>query len=314
MNHQTAEEKQLCQYLLGKLAEDVQRQVEEQLMTQDNLLEQVQVLEDELIDEYLRNSLSDKDREAFEKHFLSSPERRQKLRFAQAFRGYVAVANEGREKAQSKSSLWQTLWATLRAQSPTLSYGLPVAVLGTFLGCLWMASTIQRLHTEVAQVRTEQGSLQQKEQQLQQQLEAQRLRSVELEQQLLLAQPQGQKLPENLSARLVALVLTPGLVRDSSGSMKRLTVSSETRLVELRLELGDYKYESYRVVLQDIEGSEILTRNKVQPERSGSSQFLVLTLGAKDLPRGDYSLKVSGASKSGEFEPLVSYTFGVRSQ
>ena len=314
MNHHTAEEKQLCQYLLGKLAEDVQRRLEEKLMTQANLLEQLEVLEDELIDEYLRNALSDKDREGFEKHFLLSPERHQKLRFAQAFRSYVAVANEGTEKEPSKSSLWQTLWATLRTQSPALSYGLPVAVLGVFLGCLWMAGTIQRLHTEVAQVRTEQGSLQQREQQLQQQLEAQRLRSVELEQQLALAQPQDKKLPENLSARLVALVLTPGLVRDSSGSMKRLTVSSETRLVELRLELGDYKYDSYRVVLQDEEGSEILTRNKVQPERSGSSQVLVLTLGAKDLPRGDYSLKLSGASKSGEFEPLVSYTFRVRSQ
>ena len=65
------------------------------------------------------------------------------------------------------------------------------------------------------------------------------------------------------------------------------------------------------MVLQDDEGSEILARNKIKPARSGSSHFLVLTLGAKDLTRGDYSLKVSGASKSGEFEPLASYTFGV---
>ena len=185
MSHHTAEEKQLCQYLLGKLAEDVQRQLEEKLMTQANLLEQLEVLEDELIDEYLRNALSDKDREGFEKHFLSSPERHQKLRFAQAFRSYVAVANEGKEKEPSKSSLWQTLWATLRTQSPALSYGFPVRLLGAFLGCLWMAGTIQRLHTEVAQVRTEQGSLQEREQQLQQQLEAQRRRNVELEQQLV---------------------------------------------------------------------------------------------------------------------------------
>ena len=102
MNHHTAEEKQLCQYLLGKLAEDVQRRLEEKLMTQANLLEQLEVLEDELIDEYLRNALSDKDRESFEEHFLSSPERHQKLKFAQAFRSYVAVGNEGKEKEPSR--------------------------------------------------------------------------------------------------------------------------------------------------------------------------------------------------------------------
>jgi hypothetical protein len=109
----------------------------------------------------------------------------------------------------------------------------------------------------------------------------------------------------------VALVLAPGLVRDSSGSLKRLTVSPEIELIKLSLELGENSYESYRVVLLNEEGSEILTRNKVKPTRSGSSDFLVLTLGAKDLPRGDYSLKVIGTSKSGEFEPLASYAFRV---
>jgi hypothetical protein len=84
------------------------RQIEEQLMTRDDLFQQLQVLEDELIDEYLKNTLSVRDREAFEKHFLSSPERHQKVEFAQAFRSYVAVANEGTEKEHSKSSFWQS--------------------------------------------------------------------------------------------------------------------------------------------------------------------------------------------------------------
>jgi len=265
MTHEKVEERQIGQYLLGQLGDSEQQQLEERLMTQDDLFEQLQVLEDELIDEYLKNTLSVQDREDFEKHFLSAPERRKKLRFA-AFRSYVATANEGTEKEHSKSSFWQTLWAALRTHSPTLSYGLPVAVLGAFLGCLWMAGTVRRLHTEVAQIRTEQGGWQEREQQLQQQLEEQRRRSQELEQQLVLAQAQGQKLPKTPLSTLVALVLTPGLVRDS-GTSKRLTISSDTRLVELRLELADQKYENYRVVLQDDEGSEILALNKAKPEQ-----------------------------------------------
>ncbi|HEX2521138.1 MAG TPA: hypothetical protein VHP35_03370, partial [Terriglobia bacterium] len=169
---QTAEEKQICQYLLGKLAESEQRQIEEKLMTRDDLFQQLQVLEDELIDEYLHNTLSKTDRENFEKTFLSSPERQQKLQFARAFQSYVAVANESREEP-SRSSLWQNWWAALRTPMPVLQYGFPLVLLAALVGGLRMSGTIQRLSTEVVQVRTERGSLQEREEQLQQQLEAQ---------------------------------------------------------------------------------------------------------------------------------------------
>lgn len=310
MTHEKVEEKQIGQYLLGQLGDTEQRQLEERLMTQHDLFQQVQVLEDELIDEYLKNTLSVQDRADFEKHFLSAPERRKKLRFAEGFRSYVATANAGTEKEPSKFSLWQTFWAALRTPTPVLRYGFAVVLVGVLVGGLRMASTIQRLNTQVAQIRTEKGSLQEREQQLQQQLEEQRRRSQELEQQLVLAQAQGQKLPET-SLSTLPFVLIPGIVRDS-GTSNRLTISPDTRFVELRLELADPKYDSYRVELQDDEGSEVLALNKAKPQRLGSNQFIVLTLPAKDLPTDDYLLKLSGASKAGEFEPLNSYPLGVR--
>ena len=309
MSYDTAEEKQLCQYLLGKLAEDEQRQIEEQLMTRDDLFQQLQVLEDELIDGYLRETLSEKDREAFEKHFLSSTERHQKVEFAQAFRSYVAVANEAAEKVPSKSSPWQTFWAALRTPTLALRYGFPVVLMAVLVGGLRMASTIQRLNTKVAQIRTEQGGWQEREQQLQQQFEEQRRRSQELEQQLVHTQAQGQKLPET-SLSTLALVLSPGLVRDS-GTLKKVMCTSETRLVQLELELSDHKYENYRAVLQDSEGSEICILNKAKPKRLGSNQFIVLPFPANFLPSDDYSLKLSGVSSTGEFDPLGTYSFRV---
>src|SRR5262245_53656975 len=211
MTYQTVEEKQMGRYLLGQLGDQEQRQLEERLMTQDDSFQQLQVLEDELIDEYLTNGLSEQDRQDFEKHFLSAPEHREKLRFATAFRSYVATANEGKAREHSKVSLWQTFWIALRTQSPALSYGLPVAMLGALLGCLWMAGTIRRLNTEVAQVRTEQGSLQAREQQLQQRLAEERRRSQDLERQLIPVQAQRQNFFETPSLALVGLTLRPGL-------------------------------------------------------------------------------------------------------
>jgi anti-sigma factor RsiW len=309
MSYDTAEEKQLCQYLLGKLAEDEQRQIEEQLMTRDDLFQQLQVLEDELIDGYLRETLSEEDREAFEKHFLSSPERHQKVEFAQAFRSYVAVANKAAARVPSKSSPWQTFWAVLRTPTPVLRYGFPMLLVGALVGALRMGSTIQRLSTEVAQVRIEQGTLQQREQQLQQQLEEQRRSSQKLEQQLARAQTEQRPGIENPLPSMVAFALTPGGVRDS-GTFNRVTIPSGTRLVELKLELGDNRYQDYRAVLES-NGSEILVVNKLKPERIGPNQFIVLPVPANILPHEDYSLKLSGVSSAGEYDAIGNYSFRV---
>ena len=303
----------MSRYLLGQLGDQEQKQLEELLMTQDDSFEQLQVLEDELIDEYLKNTLSEKDREDFEKHFLSAPERHQKVRFATALRSYVATANEGKETEHSRVSLWQTFWAALRTPSPTLSYGLSLAMLAVLVGSLWMAGTIRHLNTEVAQIRIERSLSREKEQQLQRQLEEERRHNQELALQLNSAQGQGQKTPETASSALLALVLTPGLVRDS-GTLQKLTISSDTQLVELKLELADHKYKTYRVVCQDSAGAEVFTFNKTKPKRVGSNVFVVLTFPADVLPSDDYSLKLSGETNTGELDPLYSYSFRVLSK
>ena len=78
-------------YLLNQLTDDAQQQIEQRLLTDDELLDQIQATEDELIDEYLTGALSKDEAEMFEKHFLATAERQQKLRFAKVFRRYVAT-------------------------------------------------------------------------------------------------------------------------------------------------------------------------------------------------------------------------------
>ena len=307
------DERQICQYLLGQLGLEQQQRFEEQLMTQEGVFDELVVLEDELIDEYLQGTLSPVDRADFEKHFLATPERQQKLQFARALQKHVAAAALKQTPVSlSNPSFWQSLLALVHAQSPAFRYGFQAALSALVVAGLWMGSTTWRLSTQVAEIRSQQGVWQEREQLTRQQLEEQRRRSQELEQQLALAQTQGQKLPETSLSGLVAFVLSPNLVRDSSGTSKRLTISPDASLVELRLELADDTYQNYRAVLQDEAGSEVLPPfNNLRPKRSGPNQFLVLTLAAKSLPQGDYLLKLSGATKTGELDPLGSYYLGV---
>lgn len=80
------------EYLLGTLTPDLQQKVEERLLTETELMEELEVEEDELIDEYLTDKLNARERDCFESHFMASAEREQKLRFARVLKRYVTAS------------------------------------------------------------------------------------------------------------------------------------------------------------------------------------------------------------------------------
>ena len=79
-------------YLLGLLPENDAATIESRLLTDREFYDELSIVEDDLIDRYLGGTLSDTDRLSFESHFVSSPERKQKIRFARAFRKYASNA------------------------------------------------------------------------------------------------------------------------------------------------------------------------------------------------------------------------------
>jgi methionine-rich copper-binding protein CopC len=81
----------LKQYLLGQLAEDSWEEVEKALLSDDDLFEELLIVEDELMDEYLSGKLSRNERSAFEQHFLNTAERYDQLKFARAFNRYLTT-------------------------------------------------------------------------------------------------------------------------------------------------------------------------------------------------------------------------------
>ncbi len=77
-------------YLLGDLTTTEQKGIEENLMIDHASLEELEAAEDELSDDYLAGKLTAGERFRFEQHFLSTPEREQKLKFARVFHRYAA--------------------------------------------------------------------------------------------------------------------------------------------------------------------------------------------------------------------------------
>lgn len=89
-------------YLLGQLIDGAREEFEQELLVDDGLFEELQVVEDELIDEYLAGELPHHELVQFEQHFLGAPDRQEKVRFARALNRYVTVATQ-RERTVDKS-------------------------------------------------------------------------------------------------------------------------------------------------------------------------------------------------------------------
>jgi len=74
----------LVRYLLGDLPDQQQAEIEDRALSDPEYLRNIQAVESDLIDEYVRGALSQSDRGRFEQRFFASAERRRKVDFAKA--------------------------------------------------------------------------------------------------------------------------------------------------------------------------------------------------------------------------------------
>lgn len=86
----------LRQYLLGgeELTEEDKMRIEDRLIADEGYFAQMRLIEDELIEDYLQGVLSDEEVKKFKSHFMSTPERRQSIRFAEDLRASIIEGEE----------------------------------------------------------------------------------------------------------------------------------------------------------------------------------------------------------------------------
>src|SRR5215208_2920081 len=86
-------EKLITRYLLGELPEEQQVEIEDRAFSDKEFLASITAVENDLIDEYVREELPETARRRFEARFLASEGRRKRIEFA---RTLVRLADEMR--------------------------------------------------------------------------------------------------------------------------------------------------------------------------------------------------------------------------
>jgi CHAT domain-containing protein len=110
-------------YLLKQLSGEEQSALEARLLTEDDFFTELEIVEDELIDDYLANELSRDERKRFEEHFLTTPERESKLSSARAMKRYLDGISP------HPQSIWDKLRRLLKSAGKLIfASPIPVAI------------------------------------------------------------------------------------------------------------------------------------------------------------------------------------------
>jgi hypothetical protein len=88
MNRNLPDRSLIREYLLGRLdtKEELERQLSQDIVSNDEVAEMVESIEEEIIEDFLDGTLNSADRDAVDQYFLRPPERKERLRFARLLR------------------------------------------------------------------------------------------------------------------------------------------------------------------------------------------------------------------------------------
>jgi hypothetical protein len=259
-------------YLLGQLDQAKLAQLEERLLTDATFFDELSIAEDELTDQYLAGELSDEERRDFETHFLSAPERRQKLRFARSLKRYVsqAIGTSAQEDHEPSISYAgdtaeprskKRPFFSFLPQKPAIAYSLAAAVILAIIGISWVVFNNLR------------------------------------------PTPRG-------TGNVLVVTLTPGLVRET-GEIKSIHIPPGTDSVRLQLGLIADEYQSYRAELITSERAGVLVEENLRPELAAGNKIINLTIPVDLLKHDDYRVRLSGRHTDGSYEDIGSYVFRV---
>ena len=318
----------IARYLLGELPEEQQVEIEDRAFQDKDYLASITAVENDLIDEYVRNELSETDRRKFEDRFLASTGRRKRVEFAKALTRVAPEYALIKKTALAPQAVsWrESLEAFFRSLNPVAKFAMVALILLVLVGGAWLVTETLRLRSQFTRLQAEDQSRQNERQALEQQVEVQRRRNEELTARLNEEKQQREQSDESLrqlsetrdatnppSRPVVAsLTFLPGISRGASDK-PTLALTGDARLVRLQIGVEpEDQYKSFAADLRTAAGRRIWNRENLTARNRGGARAIGLTIPATVLKPGDYELSLRGVTEGGGSEDVGFYYFNVK--
>jgi hypothetical protein len=331
MSEATYNEQAMADYLIGRLPDAEAERCDELSVADDEFAAALSACEKDLVDAYVQGELAGRVLEQFRLHYLASPLRRDKVAFAKALQ---SCAERGAADVRSKDATdgairqgWFAALSMFLAPRPALQWGLAACVLVLLVAGGWFTIDNLRLRQQMSQAQIRRDELQQREQALQQQLEAQHAANSRAEQELAQVRAERERLDQELKKQngqeratqppslpsqtsIASFILTPGLRR--MGQIQTLSIPPGSRRVALQLILEPNDYQAYRMVLIDPSNHQTIWQSGRLSAHSGNgSKAVSVSFSSGLLKPQTYVMQVSGVSANGQIEVMSDYPFKV---
>lgn len=325
---ETVDEKLAIRFLLGDLAEESRLKLEERFFEEDRFYEQLLAIQEELADDYVQDNLSPGERAQFEKHFLRSSRRRERVEFAAAFsRALTGSRARSIAKPARRVSWWESLTVFVRPQGIRLAAAASAAALALMIGAAWLFVENRQLSGHVQQAQAEKESLIQrsgakeaeavrKREELERDINALRAQGGEMEAKIQQKERELEALrlaarstkPQPVASQIATFILTPGLTRGTD-EPEKLIISAAARTVQLQLDLErEEDYQSFVAEIRTARGNLAWSRSGLALKRTSYGQSVFLTIPARLISNGEYEVALKGVAK-GKLEAVGYYYF-----
>ena len=261
-------------YLLGVLEPDRRVAIEESILCDPGGYEELSIVEEELIDQYLTNKLSPSERQQFETHFLITAERQKKLRFGRLLRRYlnshpVVITPEDipvlvrQDEIPAPAPKFFPFTAGTFARGAALAVSAAIVVSLVILGFVcWRTTRKPEQHTA------------------------------------------------QQNSATVDVPLMPGSLRSEGAITPRVNVPPKGVNVRLKMEVTNTRFRNYKSELFR-ENESVQSANELRAEPDGEQHIVPWTITGDTLSPGDYQVKLKGVVDSGEDQFLDNYSFRV---
>lgn len=116
--------------------------------------------------------------------------------------------------------------------------------------------------------------------------------------------------PADSSARVAAILLTPGFIRGGTNN-QTLKIPPKTERVLLRIIINSDDYKDYQAVLNKLEGQEVWSSGRLKARSLKTGKTITVLVPAHLFSQEDYILTLNGVSASGAKEMIDEYPFSV---
>lgn len=308
-DRETFDDQRLTRYLLGFLPEDEAERLDELSVVDQEFAWRLEAVENDLVDAYLRGELSASEREQFRKRYLSSPRRREKVKFAS---GLLALEQRTpalpekqstKRRAAREESAPGFLSRLFSVPQAGLQWGFASAACVLLFAAGYLFLQNARLSREIHETQAQHAALAQKEMDLERQISRQNEQNA----QALNARPPAPPMQfDHLTA--VALFLTPPM--RGATQLPTLAVPPGTQLVVLSLGLETREFATYEASLKVLATDRLVWRGIAHPNSSGGKKTVTVSFPSGLLTQQSYMVQLAGQTE-GRSEIVASYPFRV---